>query len=817
MKKFSYKCFGILAFINFLCIPTVAQITPDSSLPVNSAVTFNGRQFTINGGTVRGNNLFHSFSVFSIPSETTAFFNNPASIQIIFSRVTGNTVSYLNGTLQANSNASLFLINPSGIIFGPNARLNIGGSFLATTADAIEFSNGTQFIARGNTTNPLLTVAIPTGLIFRGRSGPIIVQGIGHNLRYLIPGSPVFSPILDTSPPTSGLTVLPGQTLALVGSNVTFDNGILSVPFGQIHIGSVATGKVSLRQTSQGFSFDYGSVSRFQDVQLSGKSLLNSTGFGQINITTNNLSLNDYSVILHSNFTNTPAGLININALESVVLSGSKNLFPPSGEVTSRGIISQNFSTGDGANINISAADMLVQNFTVVNSSTYGSGRGGNVEINLLKDLTIDGTPLIANVFLPSFINSNSFSSGQGGNIMLSGRNLSVLDGGLILAFSSSTGDGGNIQANFTNRITAQGSFPLTSDQSQFVPSVIGVLSSSTGSGGEISLKTKTLDVLDAGRINASTIGQGTGGNIFIDASESVNVQGGSLSNPGRVSQIIASADLPLEILRSYLTQTEPPSGKSGNIFINSKRLTVSDNGLINVRNDGSGTAGNLLINTDVLTLTNGELTASTASGNGGEVDLDVKSLSLLQSGSTITASAQGVGLGGNIRFNSPLLVVVDRSRISANAEQNAGGRINITTTGLYLSRDSQITATSQLGPQFNGVINIDTPDINLATQPQLGYNLSVASQPLTCIGQRGTNLSVITASDLDKSDDQLEAIARANNIPMFLDGQGRRRPLIEVQGWIPNGDGTARPIAVVENSNPSSTPFGTPCVAANE
>ncbi|MBW4550237.1 MAG: hypothetical protein KME35_03870 [Aphanocapsa sp. GSE-SYN-MK-11-07L] len=215
--------------------------------------------------------------------------------------------------------------------------------------------------------------------------------------------------------------------------------------------------------------------------------------------------------------------------------------------------------------------------------------------------------------------------------------------------------------------------------------------------------------------------------------------------------------------------------------------------------------------------LNNGNLTAATASGDGGNINIDATSLLLLKNQSNLTASAKGEGQGGNLTINSPVLALINGSNISANAEQNAGGRINITTTGLYMSRNSQISATSQLGPQFNGVIDISTPDINLVTQPELGFNLTVAQQPLTCIGQKGTNLSVVTASDLDKTDDQLEAIARANGIPMFLDGQGRRRPLIEVQGWIPNGDGTARTFSVVENSSPSTSTFGTPCLPANE
>lgn len=142
--NFIHAAFFTLVSSVFVSLPLFAQVIPDETLgsensTVNSIDELRDR---IEGGAIRGENLFHSFEKFGIPEGMEIYFANPENISNIFSRITGNNISEIFGTLGVEGPANLFLINPNGIVFGENARIDVGGSFIATTAEKIHFGDG---------------------------------------------------------------------------------------------------------------------------------------------------------------------------------------------------------------------------------------------------------------------------------------------------------------------------------------------------------------------------------------------------------------------------------------------------------------------------------------------------------------------------------------------------------------------------------------------------------------------------------------------------------------------------------------------------
>ena len=194
----------------------LAQIIPDRTLGEESSrvMPLNGQAERIDGGATRGSNLFHSFQEFNINEGRGAYFANPAVIENIFSRVTGNNPSHLLGTLGVLGDANLFFLNPNGIIFGPNAKLDLGGSLVTSTANSLLFPDGNQFSATNPEAAPLLTidVPVPIGLQFEGEE----------------PGAIINAGDLEV-----------GANLTLVGGTVA-STGQLLVPEGEVAISTVS-------------------------------------------------------------------------------------------------------------------------------------------------------------------------------------------------------------------------------------------------------------------------------------------------------------------------------------------------------------------------------------------------------------------------------------------------------------------------------------------------------------------------------------------------------------------------------------------------
>ena len=688
-----------------LCLqhPMQAQIIPDRTLLNNSLVTPNSNNVRIDGGTRAGSNLFHSFREFSVPTGSTAFFNNAVDIQNILSRVTGGNVSNIDGLIRANGGANLFLINPAGIIFGPNARLDIGGSFIGSTANSLQFEDGSFFSATDPQAPPLLTINIPRGLEFRGNPQPIQVQGKGSD--HLSVPDPIFLPWVGASGSLTGLRVRPGNTIALVGGDIALEGANLTAPQGRIELGSIGSGLVNLNPVPTGWTFGYEGVPTFQDIRLSQQASVDASGFGSgsIQVRGDRVRVSDGSVILIENQGVTPSGSIRVNASDSLEVIGiSPNIR------TNSGLVTQTVANGRGGDIEVSARQVLLAGGSRIESMSAGEGTSGSVRVEAAELIDI-GEGSIA-PFAFSSIRSVTFDAGNGGDVNLSTQRLTVRDGGISLSFTSGSGNGGNLNVDATD-IEIMGVSSIFEES----PTGLSTVTVLTGVGGTLTINTSRLRVLEGGSINSDAIATGSAGNIIINASEFVEVRGGSNSNTNiqASARVFDLADVDSEI------PLPPLNGFSGSVVINTPRLRIANEGEVSVRNEGMGDAGNLTINARSIFLNReGSLTASSESGEGGNISLENVRVLRMRRNSEISAEARGgKGSGGNIIFDADIIVGLEDSDINANAFGGNGGNINIRTQGIFGSEfrqedtsKSDITASSEFG--VDGTVQINDPDV---------------------------------------------------------------------------------------------------------
>lgn len=682
--------------------PLQAQVIPDRTLPVNSRVTNSGNSHIIEGGTVKGANLFHSFKYFSIPKASTVYFNNAASIGNIFTRITGSQISDLNGLLKNNGSANLFFFNPNGIIFGSNFRLNIGGSLLAATADRIDFAGG-SFFSSLDPDRSILTNSLPVSITINNSAsgGDIQVVGGGHQLIYNLP-----LPIRGGNIPP-GLSVLPGKSIALLGKNITFDGGEAFAPGGDIQLYAVESGSVNLRQSPRQFRLETPSNTAAGQIQLSRRSLLNASGNGNAHLELygKNISLSDGSVILMQNRGSSSDSDLKLSANESIKISGSDPIARIPG-----GIFAETVGLGKSATIRIFSPRLSVESGGQINTKTFSLAPGGDIFINAPQSLEVlNASPFGRKVI--SLIATLTLGRGTAGSINVITPRLNIEGGGTLSSGTNSNGRGGNVNIT-ADTVRISGYEPTLVQRSSISSSTAG-----SGTAGNINIDARNVFVGDGGAIAVSTIGYGNGGNLKIYASDTIEVSGRTVGAIEPTS-VTSGAFLVEPALRRILSLPDIPTGNSGSLSLKAARLIVRDGAIVSARNQGTGDAGSVFVRVPEIFLTSeGSITAATASGNGGEITINSSDFRL--NNASITATAGNNGNGGNINIDTDALVL-DNSSITANAFSGNGGNIDI-ETGVLLQKNTNITASSQLGIQGQVQVNqFISPNAIYLTEPSL-------------------------------------------------------------------------------------------------
>src|ERR687886_586103 len=661
-------------------------ITPAAD-GTNTVVTPNGNRYDISGGSLGRDraNLFHSFTEFGLSEGQTANFLTNPNIQNILGRITGGNPSLINGLIQVTGgNSNLFLMNPAGMIFGPNASLNVPGSFNATTATGIGFGNNQWFSAIGNN-NWATLIGKPNSFAFTSLQGGSIVN-------------------------SGNLTVTPGQSLSLVGGTVV-NTGQLNAPSGNILISAVPDKNlVRISQAGNLLSLDI-------QPTATGGSL-------PINWTQPVLSLPE----LLTGKGAEQATSLTVNPNGEVVLAGSVAVPVTAGTAIASGTL--NVSGDTGGNVNI-----LGEKVGVIAGNINASGINGGGNVLIGGDYQGLGTvPNALRTFVSSdsTINADAVSNGQGGRVIVWGDETTRFNGNITARGGLFSGNGGLVEVSGKQFLDFRGNVNTLAANGNpglllLDPTDITIIQNGGGSftaltqvdefgdpdsgGNTIDaalINTATANViLQASNditfnapVNITTAGVGltalaknninvnksittTKGAIALNAGNAISVNANIATDGGNIS-LTSTSDI--NTAAANISSSAASTGNSGDISLSTTGGGNITTGTLDSFSSDASTGGNINLSitggTGAIDTTAGFLDSFSKLGNGGAIALSTAGGKITTA--TLNSFSSDAG-GGKINLSitgGTGAIDTTAGNLSSYSFRGNGGAIALSTTG---------------------------------------------------------------------------------------------------------------------------------------
>lgn len=734
-----------LLFVSFVGHAQV--VTNITSSGLNTQISQAGNSYNITGGTRPGNgpNLFHSFGNFSIGTGDIGNFQNtlvngsfPLTSNIL-GRVTGGNISNIYGTIQTTNfgAANLFLMNPSGIVLGPTASLDVGGSVNFTTAQYIRLQDGlfanANFYANpasDGLANSILAIN-PSAFEFLSASPAAygFLTAPDPNATITVQGSALSIP---SAPDGS-----PSNSLSLVGGNVVIEGGAqLSAPSGRIHLATAASpgefaalpgeslANATLLQSVPNNPVDPASAAAFTSyglVSLAPNSSIDVHGTRTVFIKGGQLVLSLNDAMLSTTETPTSPGTTDTISLSS----GSS-------------IVTSNSGTDIGADVQVTVGNLMVDGSTVSTTNT-GDVNGGSISLNATKvDLT-NGALIQSSTGL-DFTTGMLVGSGTGGNVMVQGLggggspadSVTLSNSSAMQTLTFGPGRGGKVEL-------VAGT--LTMDSSALQTAAVG----GGGAGGDLALNVGTANLL--GGASILTINQnsnpesGQGGNVIIQglkgvgsAAESMTLSRGSSlstqtfgsSDGGGVA--ITSKSLTMDGVDTTISASTIDVGHGGDVVVSVQQASLSGGAIIKTQTSsaqagptltlqGLQGAGKMADSVVVSGLGSGIISESSGTGRAGDIAVHAMTVSLadeavIQAGTLATSAA-----GGNVTIDADSVNISGGSSISSQASHLDAGQIAITGNTFSLDHSSITTNTASEGRAGDITINVGTLSLSNGSQ----------------------------------------------------------------------------------------------------
>ncbi len=707
------------------------QTTSITSSGLNTVVTQGGvtagkQAFDITGGTRPGNgaNLFHSFGEFSVGSSAAANFINETALSTsnILSRVTGGTPSNIFGEINTTSfpGANLYLINPSGVIFGQTATLNVSGSVIASTADSIRFADGRRFNAVPGPQDALLSSAPIAAFGFLGPNPkPIVIQGATLQ--------------------TEQFRGDHAKALSLVGGDIVIEGATIKASGGIDLVSVAAQGEVSTEAGAGGLVPDMGRITledaildttratepffpprQAGSIDIRGgdlvmeRSTANAVGevipglgansgnvtatiTDTIHLTDSHIASGNQPAVVHleaghrihldnstveSNSQKgdvIPGGAVSLHA-PSIVLEGS--------QLNARGNRTPGEPIGlccdtPGGSVSVQGDHIRLLDTSSVSVNGLGAG---TATINATETVRLDHSQVSADTTANARPGSILISAGEA--VRLNHADVSADSVAINFAAGTIVIEGGRVLAGEDSSISAKSSSPLGSEVH-------------LSAKGTVRLDGSTIDVAPQGQLGGPARQAGT---ISLHAGDSVQLRNGTVlaadnAGTGNAGEIILQAGGTVVINASQIT-VEGRDGQAGEINMSAgEEARVINGSWLSVNNNGVGDAGLLTMEAGTTFLGQDSVfLAQTGEGHGGTIVITAPvRVRLTNSGIATGVGGSPTSVGGTIKISSQA-GSLENSQVSSNAVHGTGGRIIIRANNLRVDEPSTVEAVSLTG-----------------------------------------------------------------------------------------------------------------------
>ncbi|MFO1252768.1 MAG: filamentous hemagglutinin N-terminal domain-containing protein [Inhella sp.] len=580
-------------------------------------------------GKLQGANLFHSFQHFNIPTgETARFTVQSPGVAHVISRVTGGLPSFLDGSLELKAeqgSPAFYFINPAGVVFGSEARIDVPAGFHVSTAPQLQLADGSQWATTGGSS---FSAAAPEAFGFLGgdRAAPIV----------LLPGAVL-------APPR-------GESVLLAAGDIEIRGGQL-VGSGALRLAATGDAATSVRfgvSPPEGLSGEL----RVGAGSFLFAAAIRENAAGPIELSAGSIALSGNSAISATTWQGGtgPSGAVSLRASDSIALS--------EGSYITTGSTNQ-AAAGD---VRLQAQRIELSGSSYVQTLAEAEGSSGSVQLTASQELVLrDGGKVL----------SNAFAAGNSGDLLLQAPRLLLDSGAQVITSSYASGNAGGIRLIGSEQLRLANGGEVQS---------FGL---STGSTGLVCLQGGTV-LLEPGAYvnsNASGVGNRTG-DVLIQASglllmNQANVWTFGLEGATSADVLLTGQDIRLQGKSSVIASSLDGQGRPGSIGLSATgKVELLGESSVSSTTFSPFEGGTLLMEGTHIRIDQGSRVESStyAAGNAGRIVLAATETLLINDKSSVHSATGGKGNSGQIGLLAKNITIDNQAMVFSNASAGDTG-----------------------------------------------------------------------------------------------------------------------------------------------